>query len=556
MSLPLIFASLVVAYLLVVVLQTVAVWVSSRWAEPGPLSWLRSLLVGAVIVGLCLGIHWVGNLLQEWLLEYSLGDPSLLVSALRWSVPLVSFLVQAGAVLLSLRWLAKTPWDQAGLGALLLLITFFAWTFLLNGALRVLLFEAFSVPTPGMAPAIRGVHAELDCPNCGCPYSVNMVDRWHSPGLGRRLKNTACPNCRQDGIVPSTAEVQLGDRILVDKWTRPDRWQAVVFRHLPKGTHAVARLVGLPGETVEIVAGDLFINGRRRRRDPETAPDMWVLVHDTQYQPARTADTTPRWQPGQPSSAWKQTDGQWTLAEPSAEPQVLEFVGPVEDNLMYNDRPPGRPPPSPLLGDVRLECWCQQCSGDGSLEVRWRYLGQQVTALISTEGDVEITSPDAARLPEQSSKPQGLLPGGLRGAGQWVFGYRDGQAYVASRGLILAWLPVGPQDVSGVKAHLQGRSGPCRVEIAARRCGLTFSRIALSRDVYYRNVAETPGPHAEKGYASTDRPLTLDEDACFMLGDNSLRSEDSRIYGPVPRSAVTGTARWIYWPPSRWRELH
>jgi signal peptidase I len=36
-----------------------------------------------------------------------------------------------------------------------------------------------------------------------------------------------------------------------------------------------------------------------------------------------------------------------------------------------------------------------------------------------------------------------------------------------------------------------------------------------------------------------------------MMGDNRGYSDDSRFWGPVPRSWIIGTAFFTYWPPDR-----
>lgn len=41
---------------------------------------------------------------------------------------------------------------------------------------------------------------------------------------------------------------------------------------------------------------------------------------------------------------------------------------------------------------------------------------------------------------------------------------------------------------------------------------------------------------------------TIPEDAYFVLGDNRIRSKDSRIFGFVPKSSVEGKARIIIYP--------
>jgi signal peptidase I len=48
-------------------------------------------------------------------------------------------------------------------------------------------------------------------------------------------------------------------------------------------------------------------------------------------------------------------------------------------------------------------------------------------------------------------------------------------------------------------------------------------------------------------------PLTLANNECFVLGDNSLGSYDSRYFGPVPVDDVHGIAAFVYFPPRAWK---
>jgi signal peptidase I len=43
----------------------------------------------------------------------------------------------------------------------------------------------------------------------------------------------------------------------------------------------------------------------------------------------------------------------------------------------------------------------------------------------------------------------------------------------------------------------------------------------------------------------------IPRDSYFFMGDNRVNSCDSRVWGPVPRSALIGPVFAIYWPPHR-----
>jgi len=47
------------------------------------------------------------------------------------------------------------------------------------------------------------------------------------------------------------------------------------------------------------------------------------------------------------------------------------------------------------------------------------------------------------------------------------------------------------------------------------------------------------------------KTITIPPDHYFMMGDNRGASDDSRFWGPVPRSWIIGEAFATYWPPNR-----
>ncbi len=73
----------------------------------------------------------------------------------------------------------------------------------------------------------------------------------------------------QASIVPSTSMVPtflVGDRLFVNKFIyrfqTPERGDIVVFGSVVDDKDYVKRCVGLPGETIEIRRGDIYINGK------------------------------------------------------------------------------------------------------------------------------------------------------------------------------------------------------------------------------------------------------------------------------------------------------
>lgn len=77
------------------------------------------------------------------------------------------------------------------------------------------------------------------------------------------------------------------DKIFVDKlsyrFRSPERGDIIVFKYpLDRKKDFVKRLVGLPGETVEIRKGELFVNGRPLTESP-FSQNTYYNVEDWQY---------------------------------------------------------------------------------------------------------------------------------------------------------------------------------------------------------------------------------------------------------------------------------
>jgi signal peptidase I len=127
---------------------------------------------------------------------------------------------------------------------------------------RPFVLEAFASPTNGMAPTILGATQRSSCPTCGqTNYCTPLeVDRYvMRGGVSMICKNF---HVHEQSDIPNT--VYDPDRILTLKFLSPERWDIAIFESPDQpDTLYVMRVVGLPGELIEIKDGAVWVNGKQ-----------------------------------------------------------------------------------------------------------------------------------------------------------------------------------------------------------------------------------------------------------------------------------------------------
>jgi signal peptidase I len=160
-----------------------------------------------------------------------------------------------------------------------LLVAWATGTVLIAEVVLMFPFQRFySIPMNSMAPTLVGRHFVGACPHCGevaiVPYEVGRSGEVRAVG-----EQGICTQCLKIGEATDVDERKgWSDRILASYLASPKRWDLVVFR-FPQDRRQVyvKRLVGLPGETVEIRDGSIWINGREETPPPELRDLRWEI---------------------------------------------------------------------------------------------------------------------------------------------------------------------------------------------------------------------------------------------------------------------------------------
>lgn len=479
-------------------------------------------------------------------------------------------------------------------------VSFFIYLLVMKGFFLPL----FVIPTGSMAATLNGAHADHTCPNCGFEFAVGVNDTGE-PRVGAIL----CPNCRwfqlpntpsaragrkPDELFAAPLRRKSGDRIVVHGWPYefggrfdPQRWDVVVFKVPRDGqTNYIKRLLGKPGETVEIIDGDLFIDEKVARKSKAAQQSLWFPYYQQDYLPRGPANIPaslggyqPRWITADgPTGRWMGLDTRTPRFDGlQSDPVACEFVTSTSKdppsalitNLYgYNDpRPENMAAQSDTVTDLRVSCEVQFQEGAGALELCVSKLGVDYIARLYADGRIEVLRrPSGDRDDrevwgtERLPPPQGAVPVAL--------GHADHQVTVEVGGRTV-W-----QRETGITAEqARKQSSATRstrpVRIAADHVRLTLAHLRLDRDVHYTSRhPEFEAVYHKQFNGVTGNPLKLGPNEFFVCGDNSPNSADGRWWqasdagphlqsalasgdyqpGTVPRDQLIGQAFLVYWP--------
>ncbi|MBL8877962.1 MAG: hypothetical protein JNG88_02490 [Phycisphaerales bacterium] len=460
----------------------------------------------------------------------------------------------------------------------------------------------FQIPTGSMAETLFGAHGTNTCPNCGMEYPVNCDGGINSMTITIPHK-VQCPNCwfaQQTTAAPSPGQnpAQLnpahGDRIVIHGWiydlpwniaglTEPRRWDVVVFKYPPEPVNNfIKRLIGLPNETVEIVDGDIFIDGAIATKPEYAQRPLWIPVFDNNYRPAKPGipDYWPRWVSAPGQAAWTGLDGRVFRFDGENQPAgELLFVtdpkstiepGVVVDKNGYNGPLVTDPrfyvAPYHAVSDVRVSAVAQIESGAGQVGFELTKYDTTFRLRVAADGGWTVLK----RVGNSSDWTECRRGTVARAAGRSVpvaLGIADYQVVAEVDGARVYESDDAQYSISLEQARDRSlRPARPRIAISAERVVARLSNVAIHRDVFYTNDIAPPGHELHAGLG---HPFKLDGDDYFVLGDNSRASSDARVWsevgphlldaaaagehrpGTIPRDQLLGRAFFVYWPGVR-----
>jgi signal peptidase I len=332
-----------------------------------------------------------------------------------------------------------------------------------------------------------------------------------------------------------------GERVLVVYDRSPPRRSELVVL-APDGTEPlVKRVVGLPGESVQISRGDCLVDGRRL--PAADAGERTITVRDERWHDLSAAfrlGDPGRW--SRPEGAWEVDGAGLTPPDPAA---VMSWVPDVTDDYLRPDQHE--------VNDLALSLELRIAAAAGRARIALNEMGDDFCLDIGFGAGGDGAQGAWAALVRQGAaggaEPEELAraPAAIE-VGRWhrlSLATIDDVLVARLDGAELLRVAYAGNRFDPSDEFFHGSSPKARLWLAGYGSAVAFRSLRLSRDLYY-----TP-----RGELGIDEPVLLGPGRIFVLGDHSAESRDGREWGPLADSELVGRPIWVIWPPARWRRL-
>jgi len=434
--------------------------------------------------------------------------------------------------------------------------------------------QAFRIPTGSMADTLKGAHFRLRCPQCGYEYDHGFDPQDYGlaqdtiPAGYVEPTVSRCPNCGHFQPTGGTMSISNGDRILVLKciyqFLEPKRWDVIVFKDpLDPTISYIKRLVALPGETVEIIDGDVYIDGQISRKPAKVQNELWMPVYDNDYQPVRPKE------PSFNKHTWQQPfknieESKWHLDKDSPAKFCLDSPAEQVSSLIYDSTIGNDFKATYAYGSVREYERMPYCS-----DLMVRFYAQSPNRRMNV--GIELGKYKSRYKARVDDGDEMVITKTTEDGKTAELARKSIRLAIANTPLLVKFTNVdhqlifqfGSENLSydlGRSAEAAGqRKTDVQPQVKIFGSGkLTLWHTAIFRDIHYTE----PRFGNKATRAAEGNPFTLAKDEFFVLGDNSPNSADGRLWykagvgnnglfyrqGVVPRDYLVGKAVFVYWP--------
>jgi signal peptidase I len=357
------------------------------------------------------------------------------------------------------------------------------------------------------------------------------------------LKSLVCGIYRVDtaSMEPTILGARGGsERVLVFYGKdAPARFDPVDVLRKGEDTPIVKRAVGLPGERVQIVDGDLLVNGKRL--GPDAPRPRAIPVFDERWQDGESGFPIP----AAARASWTHARGEWTLVASAA--SQLDFYGDVKDSYFDAEHVlvQGEIP----VNDLALALQILQEEPGTRSRFKLSETGDVFELVLEVVQNGRLAASLLRRGEDPAAAPETLATGNFerstRGWHHMRFSNIDNALTFERDGERLLVASYAENRFAREDPLQEGHHLLPRASFGGENGRLRFRGLRLERDLYY-----TP-----RGEFGTQGWRDLGLDGFFLLGDNSSFSRDGREWGETPAEEIIGRPACIVWPLSHWRAI-
>jgi signal peptidase I len=389
----------------------------------------------------------------------------------------------------------------------------FMWDYPDDGLARLLyrsgLLRAFSSPKRWEVVVFHCPVAIIQCRTCGAKSSSQV----------RIDEGTRCPVC-------GSTNVQILDQ-----------------------KNYIKRLIGLPGETIRIRHGDIFVNGQLAVRPLDVQDAQWQFVYDSADVPRQPVASAPLLWIAEEGAV--KLDGATLRLTPGAKGRAEARYGcPIRDISTY----------SGFAGNLRY-----YSVGEIKWDVEVTLDRAGVLRLAIDEDELHYVG--AVRFGNAAAKTSLRASGQGSTAVESDFAAEPGKPHRVTLSNASGRLEVAVDDAKVLSCEHplpeREQSVSSGAALSVESATAEFSRVRLFRGIYYRppdsgDFAMDTSGRRVMSWDSLTAPegYRLREGQYLMLGDNQPNSLDSRYWGTVPERNLIGRGVVLWWPVNMLRAIY